>query len=79
MVAIQAATTAVLAITLSNVVGQKQFLPNAQTDAAVKALIGLGLVLTSIWVKQGFVKSTMIGAGVGIAVGAGLPLVKSMR
>ena len=80
MVATQAATGAVLAVAASKVVPR---LPpvarDAKTDAAVKALVGLGLVLASVWVKNGWAKTALIGAGVGIATGAVTPFIPALR
>jgi hypothetical protein len=48
-------------------------------DAAIKALTGVALVVASVWVKEGWGKAILIGAGVGLAVGAVGPLVPALR
>lgn len=82
MVATQAITTAILAV------GGHQMVPRFQipgvdpkTDAAIKALAGVALIVASAVLvkKDGWGKTILIGAGVGLALGAGIPLVKSMR
>jgi hypothetical protein len=79
MVAIQAATTAVLAITGSKVALRlPQLLPDPRTDAALKAALSLGLVLAAVWVKPGWGKSILVGTGVGLAVGSLMPLMPSL-
>jgi hypothetical protein len=80
MVATQAVVTAVLAVAGSKLTSR--FPPLAsdpKTDAAIKALAGVALVVASVWVKEGWGKSILIGAGVGLAVGAIGPLVPALR
>lgn len=80
MVATQAVTTAVLAVAASKAATRLPPLTaNAQTDAAIKALAGVALVVASVLVKEGWGKSILIGAGVGLAVGAIAPLVPALR
>ncbi|MHB8633020.1 MAG: hypothetical protein ACYDBQ_03500 [Thermoplasmatota archaeon] len=80
MVATQAVATAALAVAGSKLTTRLPTLTaDPKTDAAVKALIGVGLVVASVWVKEGWGKSILIGAGVGIAVGAIAPLVPALR
>ena len=80
MVATQAVATAVLAVAGSKVTSRLPPLTSdPKTDAAIKALAGVALVVASVWVKEGWGKSILIGAGVGLAVGAVGPLVPALR
>ena len=80
MVATQAVATAVLAVAGSKVVSRfPPLTSDPKTDAAIKALAGVALVVASVWVKEGWGKSILIGAGVGLAVGAIGPLVPALR
>jgi predicted phage tail protein len=80
MVATQAVTTAVLAVAGSKVTSRLPPLTaDPKTDAALKALAGVALVVASVWVKEGWGKSILIGVGVGLAVGAAGPLVPGLR
>jgi len=80
MVATQAVATAVLAVAGSKMT---QKLPpltaDPKTDAALKAALGAALVVASVWVKEGWTKSILIGAGVGLAVGALGHIVPALR
>jgi hypothetical protein len=80
MVATQAVATAVLAVTASKAANRLPALTSdPKTDMAIKALAGVALVVASVWVKEGWGKSILIGAGVGLAVGAVAPLVPALR
>lgn len=80
MVATQAVATAILAVAGSKVTSRLPALTSdPKTDAALKALAGVALVVASAWVKEGWGKSILIGAGVGLAVGALAPLVPALR
>ncbi len=80
MVATQAVATAVLAVAGSKLTSRLPPLTSdPKTDAAIKALAGVALVVASVWVKEGWTKSILIGAGVGLAVGAVGPLIPALR
>jgi hypothetical protein len=80
MVATQAIATATLAVAGSKLVPRLPSLTaNPQTDVALKALAGVALIVASAWVKEGWSKGILIGAGVGLAVGAVAPLVPALR
>ena len=80
MVATQAVATAVLAVTGAKVIPKLPPLTSdPKTDAAIKALAGVALVVASVWVKEGWGKAILIGAGTGLAVGALAPLVPALR
>jgi hypothetical protein len=69
MVAIQATTGAALAVLANNqAIRLPQLASDPQTDAAIKALIGIGLVVASVWVKNGWIKTVLIGTGVGVTM-----------
>jgi hypothetical protein len=80
MVATQAATGAVLAVVASKTVPRlPPVAKDAQTDAAIKAALGIGLVIAATWVKNGWAKTALVGAGVGIAAGAAAPFIPALR
>jgi uncharacterized protein YqgC (DUF456 family) len=79
MVAVQAIADAVLATLVHQAVPRIHPLAkDPQTDLAIKALIGVGMIVaTALFVKKdGWAKTALIGAGVGLALGAGIPLVQ---
>ena len=78
MVATQAVTTAALAVVTSRLATRApRVSQDPRIDAAIKALVGVGLVLVATRV-DGWGKTILVGAGVGVAAAALAPFVPGL-
>ena len=75
MVALQTMATGVVAVGTYQAARSFQLPLSPQMDLAVKALVGVGLIVVSaaLMKKDGWAKAVVIGAGVGLVVGSAGP------